>query len=142
MGVQERADDAIGANQEPQEGTEAEELEGTFRVRRHPSPVWRKKMMERMPNTDFSVETMCKRIITVLVKGQQGGWMDYPVRTDYLMKAIGLRGIQVKDRRFILRALKFLLRYQIIQRQSFSPKLYGIHPRYEPYKPRICYDTR
>merc|ERR1712039_1034844 len=99
--------------------------------------------MKRMPDSKLSVPEMMKRITTVLIKNIDERWRDAPMKTLDIMKEIGLRGRQIKVKKYINNALYLLMAQKVIHKVKQNPIRWEIHEEYRKFGvPPISYDRR
>eukprot|EP00930_Biecheleria_cincta_P079335 TRINITY_DN6712_c0_g1_i1.p1 TRINITY_DN6712_c0_g1~~TRINITY_DN6712_c0_g1_i1.p1 ORF type:complete len:312 (-),score=53.01 TRINITY_DN6712_c0_g1_i1:110-1045(-) len=104
---------------------------------------WQKKLMKRMPTSRLTTEEIMQRIVTVLIHNMNEKFRDAPMKTLDLMKEIGLRGAQIKSKRFINPALDLLMAQKVILKVKQNPKRWEIHEEYRKYGvPPINMDKR
>jgi len=107
----------------------------------HPARGLTKKVMKRMPRTEFDEETIMRRIMTVLIKNMGESWRFGPMKTMDIMKEIGLQGSQIKVKTYALRALQSLRGQRMVIQVKGNPKRWELHPEYwEHGVPRVSVD--
>jgi len=91
---------------------------------------FKRALMKRMPSSKLSTEEMMKRITTVLIKNIDEKWRDAPMKTLEIMKEIGLRGRQIKEKKYINDALYLLMGQKVIYKVKQNPIRWEIHEEY------------
>lgn len=89
-----------------------------------------RKLMKRMPDTDYDVEEIMRRVVTILIKNIDERWRDGPMKTLQIAKEIGLRGRQIKVFRFVNDALYLLLAEKKVYKYKQNPIRWCIHEDY------------
>mmetsp|Transcript_42568 Transcript_42568/g.117436 ORF Transcript_42568/g.117436 Transcript_42568/m.117436 type:complete len:254 (-) Transcript_42568:108-869(-) len=104
---------------------------------------WKRQFMKRMPDSNLGLEQMMQRITTVLIRNIDEKWRDAPMRTLDIMKEIGLRGRQIKEKKHINKALYLLFSQKVIYKAKQNPIRWEIHEEYRKFGvPEISRDTR
>jgi len=104
---------------------------------------WQRQLMKRMPDSRLGVEEIMQRITTVLIRNVEEKWRDAPMKTTELMKEIGLRGMQIKTKRYINPPLQLLMAQNIIYKVKQNPIRWEIHEDFREYGlPPISRDKR
>eukprot|EP00929_Paragymnodinium_shiwhaense_P011772 TRINITY_DN117_c0_g3_i1.p1 TRINITY_DN117_c0_g3~~TRINITY_DN117_c0_g3_i1.p1 ORF type:complete len:298 (-),score=57.59 TRINITY_DN117_c0_g3_i1:184-1008(-) len=99
--------------------------------RRKVLPIgWKRQLMKRMPDSNLNTPTLMRRIVTVLVKNIDEKWRDAPMRTRDIMKEVGLRGRQIKEKEDINKALYMLMAQKVIHKVKQNPIRWEIHEEY------------
>eukprot|EP00929_Paragymnodinium_shiwhaense_P011765 TRINITY_DN117_c0_g1_i1.p1 TRINITY_DN117_c0_g1~~TRINITY_DN117_c0_g1_i1.p1 ORF type:complete len:276 (-),score=72.65 TRINITY_DN117_c0_g1_i1:74-901(-) len=99
--------------------------------RRKVLPIgWKRQLMKRMPDSNLNTPTLMRRIVTVLVKNIDEKWRDAPMRTRDIMKEVGLRGRQIKEKEDINKALYMLMAQKVIHKVKQNPIRWEIHEDY------------
>lgn len=93
----------------------------------------RRQLLKRMPASNLDTEEMMKRIVTVLIRNVDETYRNAPMKTLELMKEIGLRGWQIKEKCHINRALYLLYGQKIINKLKQNPIRWELHERYKGY---------
>lgn len=84
-----------------------------------------------------------RRITTALIHNIDEKWRDAPMKTMDIMKEIGLRGTQMKEKKHINNALYLLLQQKVIYKVKQNPIRWEIHEEYRKYGvPPISRDKR
>eukprot|EP00931_Biecheleriopsis_adriatica_P081050 TRINITY_DN543_c0_g1_i1.p1 TRINITY_DN543_c0_g1~~TRINITY_DN543_c0_g1_i1.p1 ORF type:complete len:291 (-),score=58.94 TRINITY_DN543_c0_g1_i1:205-1077(-) len=103
----------------------------------------KKVYLKRMPDSNLDTEEMMKRITTVLLKNMEETFRVAPLRTKDLMKEIGLRGNQIKYKRYVTPALQLLQAQKVIYKVKQNPARWEIHEEYRKYGvPPVSKDKR
>eukprot|EP00933_Yihiella_yeosuensis_P029271 TRINITY_DN22946_c0_g1_i1.p1 TRINITY_DN22946_c0_g1~~TRINITY_DN22946_c0_g1_i1.p1 ORF type:complete len:342 (-),score=51.03 TRINITY_DN22946_c0_g1_i1:207-1133(-) len=101
------------------------------------------KLMRKMPSTRLRTEEIMQRIVTVLVRNMMERFREAPIKTVDLMKTIGLRGHQIKSRKYITKALNLLMAQKVIYKYKQNPKRWEIHEEYRKYGvPPVSWDRQ
>merc|ERR1711972_1186115 len=96
-----------------------------------------------MPDSNPDTEEIMKRITTVLIKNIDERWRDAPMKTLDIMKEIGLRGRQIKEKKHINNALYLLMAQKVIHKVKQNPIRWEIHEEYRRHGvPPISRNTR
>lgn len=104
---------------------------------------WKRQLMKRMPDSKLSTEEMMRRITTVLIKNMDEKWRDAPMKTLDIMKEIGCRGRQIKEKKYINDALYMLMGQKVIHKYKQNPIRWEIHEEYRKEGvPPISMDKR
>ncbi|CAE8605356.1 unnamed protein product [Polarella glacialis] len=104
---------------------------------------WKRSLMKRMPTSRLDTEEIMQRIVTVLLKNMEEKFRDAPMRTANLMKEVGLRGAQIKEKGYINDALYLLMGQKVIHKVKQNPIRWEIHEEYRKYGvPPVSWDKR
>eukprot|EP00929_Paragymnodinium_shiwhaense_P011768 TRINITY_DN117_c0_g2_i1.p2 TRINITY_DN117_c0_g2~~TRINITY_DN117_c0_g2_i1.p2 ORF type:complete len:273 (-),score=67.96 TRINITY_DN117_c0_g2_i1:100-918(-) len=112
--------------------------------RRKVLPIgWKRQLMKRMPDSNLNTPTLMRRIVTVLVKNIDEKWRDAPMRTRDIMKEVGLRGRQIKEKEDINKALYMLMAQKVIHKVKQNPIRWEIHEDYRMNGvPRVSWNEK
>jgi len=106
-------------------------------------PKLTKSYIDRMPHTEFTIEEIMQRMVTILIKNMDLKWRKFPLRTLDLMKEMGLRGRQMKNRNFFNKAAYTLLGLRVVHRVCGNPIRWEISEEYREFGvPPISQDKR
>jgi len=104
---------------------------------------WKRQLMKRMPHSTYTTEQIMQRVTTILIHNIEEKWRDAPMKTVDLMKEIGLRGRQIKEKKYINAALDLLSAQKVIYKVKQNPIRWEIHEEYRrDGVPRISRDKR
>lgn len=104
---------------------------------------WKRSFMKRMPDSRLNLQDIMQRVTTILIKNMEEKFRDAPMKTADLMKEIGLRGRQIKEKEEINNALYLLNAQKIVQKVKQNPIRWEIHEEYRKYGvPPISWDKR
>mmetsp|Transcript_34761 Transcript_34761/g.75900 ORF Transcript_34761/g.75900 Transcript_34761/m.75900 type:complete len:212 (+) Transcript_34761:49-684(+) len=118
------------AAQAPRSGLVAMRASGALRpdsVQKRLPKGFKRQLMKRMPDSTLTTEQMMQRITTVLIKNIDENWRDAPMKTLDLMKEIGLRGRQIKEKKYINDALYMLMGQKVVHKVKQNPIRWEIH---------------
>lgn len=103
----------------------------------------RRQLLKRMPSSNLDTKTIMQRVVTVLIKNVAETYRDAPMKTLDLMKEIGLKGWQIKEKEVINKALYLLMAQKVVYKLKQNPIRWELHEEYKAKGlPRISYDRR
>merc|ERR1719198_1174740 len=104
---------------------------------------FKRQLMKRMPDSTLTTEQMMQRITTVLIKNMGETWRDAPMKTPDIMKEIGLRGRQIKEKKYINNALYLLMSQKVVHKVKQNPIRWEVHEAFREHSvPPISGDKR
>merc|ERR1712039_373880 len=93
----------------------------------------RKKMLIRMPHTEYTIEEIMQRIVTILIKNMDLSYRQHPLTSHELMKECGLRGRQMETKHFFNKAVYTLLGLRVVHKVMNSPIRWEISEEYREF---------